>query len=289
MKLYYNKLGSDSKGMRRQQPLFIVHGLFGMSDNWLTVGKKLAENFEVYLLDLRNFGQSLHSDAWTYPAMAKDIQETMDDVLGLMANGKNTSTIKHQPLPILIGHSLGGKVAMQFASLFPQMLEKLIVVDIAPKDLHPKVFDFVNLLPAIDLSKMKSRKEVETELGKILKENSIIQLLLKNIQWTPHPQSLSTEERSSSQRLDWKFNLKAIVNNMNMIGDTFKLKEKIETPTLFIRAENSDYILEEDIPSIKKTFPNSEFKTIAGAGHWVHADKPVEFAETIREFTSLES
>jgi pimeloyl-ACP methyl ester carboxylesterase len=108
-----------------------------------------------------------------------------------------------------------------------------------------------------------------------------VQLLLKNIQWQ------EAAAGGSSNTLEWKFNLKAIVKNMHTIGDTFKLKDQIEIPTLFIRAENSDYILEEDISSIKKTFPNSEFQTIAGAGHWVHADKPGEFSKSVNEWILL--
>lgn len=264
MKLNYRKLGSGP-------PLFILHGLFGLSDNWNMIGKALAEHFEVYLIDLRNHGQSPHSDEWTYEAMARDIHELKSDQL------------PNHPIT-LIGHSLGGKVAMQFASTYPEILKKLIVVDMAPKDYPGKQFDFIEKLLTIDLAAMKTRKEAETALRTIVKDEATIQLLLKNIQWAPLPQSLSPREGGNSQILTWKFNLKVLAANQDTIGKTFKIKDKIETPALFIRGERSNYILDSDIPDIKKIFPNSEVKTIAGAGHWVHADKPEEFTEVVKSF-----
>ncbi|MBI4945482.1 MAG: alpha/beta fold hydrolase [Bacteroidetes bacterium] len=276
MRLNYRKLGQG-------KPLFILHGLFGLSDNWATVGKMLAEHFEVYLIDLRNHGSSPHSDEWTYSVIANDVLELMND----LHIDKSTNQ------QILLGHSLGGKVAMQFASMYPEKLEKLIVVDMAPKDYpgnHPDSYrdGFIEKLLTLNLAEMKSRKEVEAELKKIINDNATIQLLLKNIHWTAlpaplrhHPQSLSEGEGRNSQILEWKFNLKVIAKNQDKIGETFSIKNKIDTPTLFIRGEKSNYILYSDITEIKKIFPNSEFKTIEDAGHWVHADKPEEFAKTI--------
>lgn len=266
MKLFYRKLGEG-------KPLFILHGLLGLSDNWATIGKLLSDSFEVYLIDLRNHGNSPHSDEWTYPAMAEDIKELMDDVLGMRDEGKTTSTISHQPSAILIGHSLGGKVAMQFASMHPEKLEKLIVVDMAPKNYSGSSFDFAHRLLSINLSEMKTRKEAEEKLLTLINEKSELQLMQKNIYW------------NDRNNLAWKFNLKAIAENINKIKNTFSLGEKlINTSTLFICGEKSNYILDSDIPEIKKIFPNSEFKTITDAGHWVHADKPKEFAECVKEF-----
>lgn len=265
MKLFYRKLG---KG----KPLFILHGLFGLSDNWNTVGKILAENFSVYLIDLRNHGNSPHSDEWTYPAMAEDIKELMDDGNTSHIN-HHTSTITHQPSAILLGHSLGGKVAMQFASMYPEKLEKLIVADMAPKNYSGNSFEFAEKLLAINLQEIKTRKEAEEKLSSFIHEKSELQLMQKNIYW------------DEQNKLAWKFNLKVISENINKIKNTFNLGEKkINTPTLFIRGEKSNYILDSDIPEIKKIFPDSKFETIADTGHWVHADKPNEFAEAVKNF-----
>ena len=282
MKLFFRKLGSG-------KPLFILHGLFGLSDNWATVGKILSsptpslpggegakapsqkESYEVYLVDLRNHGNSPHSDEWTYSAMANDINELIN------------TQLPHQPITLL-GHSLGGKVAMQFAAMYPEKLEKLIIADMAPKDYPGNQFDFIEKLLSIDLAEIKSRKEIELELKKIIKDNATIQLLLKNIQWAPHPAG----EGGNSQILEWKFNLKIIAENKNTIGKTFSLGEKpVNTPTLFIRGERSNYLLDSDIPGIKKHFPNVEIATIAGAGHWVHADKPEKFIEAVTSFMGI--
>ena len=274
MKLNYRKLGQG-------KPLFILHGLFGLSDNWATVGKILSQSFEVYLIDLRNHGGSPHEDEWTYEAMSEDIKVLVEEVSNHKSQvpSPKSQVSSEQPEIILMGHSLGGKVAMQFASAYPEMLEKLIVVDMAPKDYPGKQFDFIEKLLPIDLAKMKSRKEAEAELRKIIKDEATVQLLLKNIQWTENGSG-----SGNSSTLEWKFNLKVIAENQDKIGKTFSIKNKIDTPALFIRGERSNYITDTDIAEIKKIFPNSEVKTIAGAGHWAHADKPEEFTKVVLEF-----
>jgi pimeloyl-ACP methyl ester carboxylesterase len=256
MKLHYRKLGQG-------KPFFILHGLFGLSDNWLTIGKKLSENFCVYLVDLRNHGSSPHSDEWTYPAMVEDVRELMKDVI------KDNSAI-------LLGHSLGGKVAMQFASMYPEKLEKLIVVDIAPKKYDTNSLYFISELASIRLEELKSRKEVEQKLSAIIKEESIKQLLLKNIYW---------KKLGDMEFLSWKCNLKVIAENQKRIEETFSVKSGLQVPALFIKGEKSEHIQESDIPAILKIFPLVELKTIGGAGHWVHADKPKEFIECILIYT----
>lgn len=265
MKLFYRKMGHGS-------PLFILHGLFGLSDNWNTVGKVFANSFTVYLIDLRNHGNSPHSGEWTYPAMAGDIVELMNDE-------------KYEKINLL-GHSLGGKVAMQFASMHPERVEKLIVADMAPKDYSGKQFGFIEKLLSVNLAEMKSRKEVELELKKIVNDKATVGLLLKNIHWQPCSDAFSVqpEEKAVKQTLTWKFNLKTIAKNQFTIGKTFSIKENIKIPVLFIRGEKSDYLLETDILQIKKYFPDSEMQTLSEAGHWVHADRPLEFAQTVMKF-----
>ena len=253
MRLNFRKMGEG-------KPLFILHGLFGLSDNWNTVGKILAEHFQIYLIDLRNHGSSPHSDEWTYPAMAEDILKlTQDEKIYKIT---------------LLGHSLGGKVAMQFASMYPEKLEKLIVVDMAPKYYSTdRNMDFTRNLLQVNLSEMKSRKEAEEKILSVVDKWNIAQLLLKNIYW------------NDDNKLAWKLNLKVIADNVDIIEKTFSQEKKsVNTPTLFIRGEKSNYILDSDIAEIKKIFPHSEYKTIEAAGHWVHADKPSEFAEEIIKF-----
>ena len=273
MKLFFRKLGEG-------KPLFILHGLFGLSDNWATVGKMLSESFEVYLIDLRNHGNSPHSDEWTYPAMANDLNELIGSTIPQI----NKSIT-------LLGHSLGGKAAMQFASMYPEKPGKLIVADMAPKDYPGKQFDFIEKLLSVDLPSMKTRKEVEFELRKTINDNATIQLLLKNVQWAaspPFPLSHGRGEKGEGvvrgEVLQWKFNLKVLAENQDKIGKTFSIKNKVDTPTLFIRGERSNYIPDSDLPEIKKIFPHSEVKTIEGAGHWVHADKPEAFVKAVKEF-----
>jgi len=257
MKLFFRKLGEG-------KPLFVLHGLFGLSDNWTTAGKILSEHFEVYLIDLRNHGSSPHSDEWTYPATAEDINELMSDARGQMANGNEKI--------ILMGHSLGGKVAMQFASMYPEKLEKLIVVDMAPKDYPVSDRSFIDHLLEMDFEKIKSRKEADEKISSFIKEPAVRQLLSKNLYW------------NEEKKLAWRFNLKAISENVSSIGKTFSVKNGMQTTALFIKGEKSNYILDSDTLAIKKTFPNSEFKTIDGAGHWVHADKPEEFVKIVGDF-----
>ena len=157
----------------------------------------------------------------------------------------------------------------------------------APKDYPENQFDFIEKLLGMNFSGMKSRKEIEVELRKIIKDNATIQLLLKNIQWAPHPSPLPTREGNDSQILKWKFNLEVIAANQDKIGKTFAIGNKpISIPILFIRGEKSNYVLDSDIPEIKKQFPNSEIKTIPGAGHWIHADKPEEFTQEVIRFIS---
>ena len=253
MKLFFRKLGQG-------KPLFILHGLFGLSDNWATVGKILSEHFEVYLIDLRNHGNSPHSSEWSYSAMANDILELINDQL------------PNHPITLL-GHSLGGKVAMQFAAMYPEKLEKLIVVDMAPKNYASNSFDLIEKLLSVNLAEIKSRKEADEKLSLFIKDKSTLQLFQKNLYW------------NEEEKLAWKFNLKVIAENQNKIGKTFSLGERqITTPALFMRGEKSNYILNSDTAEIIKHFPNSEIKTIAGAGHWVHADKPNEFVEEVIRF-----
>ena len=250
MKLFYRKFGQG-------QPLIILHGLFGQSDNWNTLAKQFADNgFEVYIVDQRNHGLSPHSDEWNYQFMSEDIFE--------LINENNLRDI------ILLGHSMGGKTAMQFAVNHQELLDKLIVVDMAPKYYPPHHQQVLEALQAVDFNLIKTRKEVEAVLSKYISDFGTKQFLLKNLYW------------KENGDLDWRFNLKVIVRQIENVGEV--ISGVCNAPALFIKGERSDYILNEDRNLIRKIFPNSTFTTIEGVGHWVHAEKPNEFYELVIEF-----
>lgn len=252
MKLAYKKLGQG-------QPLIILHGLFGSADNWQTLGKKFSQNFEVYLVDQRNHGHSPHSEEWSYKVMSDDIYDLIRD------NSLHNV--------IILGHSMGGKTAMQFAADYPEVTDKLIVADIAPKHYPPHQQDVIDALYSVDLETITERKQAEEQLGKMIRDLGTKQFLLKNLYWL------------EDKKLSWRFNLDVIAKNIEKVGETFEIgNNQINVPALFLRGEKSKYILDEDIPQIKKVFPNSEVKTIANAGHWIHAEQPEAFYTAVMEF-----
>lgn len=252
MKLFYRKYGQG-------QPIIILHGLFGQSDNWNTLSKQFAESgFEVYTVDLRNHGLSPHSEIWDYEVMSSDVEELINDL-----SLKNV---------VLVGHSMGGKVAMELGVRNPRWLSKLIVVDIAPKYYAPHHQDVLNALNAVDFSVVKTRKEAEAILTQYINDFGTKQFLLKNIYW------------KENGDLDWRFNLKVIDDTIDIVGKQIDKNTKCEIPALFIRGGLSRYILDEDIDLIQQVFPLSRLVTIAEAGHWVHAEKPKEFFEVIIRF-----
>jgi esterase len=249
MKLFSRKYGSG-------KPLVILHGLFGQSDNWNTLAKKFGESgFEVYTLDLRNHGLSPHSDKWNYTVMAEDLNEFIME--------------HHLQKPNLIGHSMGGKTVMFFELLFPSVSGKIVVADIAPRAYPPHNKNVLTALLSIDLDKISSRKEAEDGLNQHNLDFGTKQFLLKNLYW-------ENDAEGRPKNLAWRFNLKAIAENFGAVGE--KIPEgKSPAPALFLRGEKSDYVLPTDENAIKLQFPNAEIRTVEGAGHWIHAEKPIEF------------
>lgn len=253
MKLNYKKIGEG-------KALVILHGLFGSLDNWQTLGKKLGEQYAVSLLDLRNHGHSPHSDEWTYDLMCDDLMEFLND--------NNLDKI------YLLGHSLGGKVAMQFALKYPERVDKLIVADIAPKYYprhHEQVLTAMN---AMNLEIVKSRKEAEEILANNKLDIGTRQFLLKNIFW----------KDESNTTLAWRFNLKAIERNIQIVGSELLVGKTNTLPCLFLKGAKSNYILEEDLENARTFFPNATLQTIENAGHWLHADQPILFYEEVIRF-----
>jgi len=250
MKLYYQTTGTG-------QPLVILHGLFGSSDNWRGLAKKLATQAQVITVDLRNHGRSPHSSEQTYALMVEDLAElferlTLDKV-------------------DIIGHSMGGKVAIAFSQRYPQWLRKLVVVDIAPRqydDEHSVIFK--NLL-ALDLSLYANRNEVDNALKNTLPNKAVRQFLLMNL-------TLNDEQ------LSWRINLQALYDNYSQLLKAVCDGNTIMIPSCFIRGGQSDYIRDKDENLIRTCFPNVELATIEQAGHWVHADAPQQFLTKITEF-----
>lgn len=255
MKLAFRKFGEG-------KALLILHGLFGQSDNWNTLAKQFSEqNFEAFTIDLRNHGLSPHHQAWDYEVMANDIYEFIRDY--------------NIQQPILLGHSMGGKVAMNFALNYDGILDKLIVADIAPVQYPSHHHEVLQALNAVDFNKVKSRKEVEEILSKSIADFGTRQFLLKNIYW----------ENSPENKMNWRFNLKVITEKYHEILCEVTRKNSL-VECLFIRGEKSNYILEEHIDAIIERFPNSKHVTIPNAGHWVHAEQPKLFFEEVIKFIS---
>jgi len=250
MKLHHRILGEG-------QPLLILHGLFGSSDNWQTHAKKLAEYFQVILIDQRNHGHSDWSDEFTYQLMAEDLHELITDL-----------ELKDI---FLLGHSLGGKTAMWYSQLHPEMLEKLIVVDMGIQKYRPHHEDILKGLGLVDLEKVKTRSEVETILEPHIPDFSTRQFLMKNLYWKEKGQ------------LAWRMNVPVLAAEMENILVGLPETE-VMVPTLFIRGGKSGYITDEEIPDIEERFPDSSVVTIEDAGHWVHAEKPEEFLNAVLEF-----
>ncbi len=240
-------------------PIIIMHGMFGMLDNWQLIGKQLAGHYLVYLLDLRNHGRSPHSEDFSYELMAEDLHDFMD------GQGIRTATI--------LGHSMGGKVAMYFAQEYYAMVEKLVIVDIAPKTYKGNHDTILKALLDFPLGQIESRQEAENFLRSRINEESTVQFLLKNL----------SREKEGGYR--WKMNLEVIVKHyQEILGYTLGEDILYEGPTLFVRGETSNYIELDEFPLYKRLFPTAELVNIAGAGHWVHAEQPAAFLQAIEAF-----
>jgi esterase len=250
MKLHYRELGEG-------QPLIILHGLFGNSDNWQTHANKLSEYFRVILVDQRNHGRSDWSDKFSYDLMAEDLNELFNEL-----NLKKA---------IVLGHSMGGKTVIRFTQLHPSKVEKLIVVDIGVKQYPMHHAEILNGLHSIDLDKVTTRSEAEEIISKYISSNGVRQFLLKNLYWI------------EKGKLAWRMNIPVLEKEMPAILTVLPDNE-IFNSTLFIRGTLSNYILDEDISELEDQFTDFQLISIENAGHWVHAEAPIEFIEKVLEF-----
>jgi esterase len=254
MKLFFRETGApDAPAM------VILHGVFGSSDNWLSIGKVLGEDFRVIMADQRNHGQSPRSEAFGYTEMAQDLAELLEDL-----NLQN---------PILIGHSMGGKTVMQFAQDYPQAFSKLIVVDIAPKFYpihHGAILQGLNAIP---LETLASRQVADQLLAPYEDNPGVRQFLLKNLY-----------RNSATGQFAWRLNLPVLTREIHGVGEELHLPRPIEQPALFMHGSESRYVLPEDHSAIERIFKQASFVEIQGAGHWVQADQPQAFVEAVRAF-----
>ncbi len=263
MELFYRKLGEH------KPVLIILHGLYGASDNWMSIAKSWSNDYEIYLVDLRNHGQSPHSSVHSYEAMCNDIIELMD-----------AQKVKKA---ILLGHSMGGKVAMRLAMDYPERVNSLIVVDIAPKNYeqnkdenvakHQKI---LKGMLSLDLSLLKKREDISKLLDSSINDEKTKQFIMKNL------------KRNKDQGFSWKLNLETISAEILNITKGFseeEIKKPISGfPVLFIKGADSNYILEEDSKLILDIFPSADIELIENAGHWIHAEQPQIISSLVKSF-----
>ena len=250
IKLHYREFGEG-------QPLIILHGLFGFSDNWQTHAKRLSQYYRVILVDLRNHGHSPWSDEFSYEIMAKDVLALMDDL-----------KIEES---ILIGHSMGGKVVMHMAILDQDRLSKMIVVDMGIKGYSMHHQDIIAGIRAIPVEQIKVRREADEILQKHIDSYGVRQFLLKNLHWI------------EKGKLAWRINIDVLEREMPEILSALPTGE-IGVPSLFIRGGRSNYIADSDLAAIENQVFDVEFETIENAGHWVHSEAPDEFIESVLDF-----
>ncbi len=238
-------------------PVVILHGLIGSSDNWHTFSKKLSEDFQVILCDLRNHGRSFHDQEWNYEVMAQDVYRVLD-YIGIQRFN-------------MVGHSLGGKVGLMMLHQEESRIQKLLVLDIANKDYasaHNHLFMAMNALP---ISTIQSRREADEFFQMYESNYSVRQLILKNLQRTP-------------QGFSWKINVPVIQKNYPQILKAIPFRSTIDTPVCFVKGEISEYIEDDDMVKMSKTFVNSEIIVLKKAGHWLHVDAPEELFLILQRF-----
>ncbi|MBP5643649.1 MAG: alpha/beta fold hydrolase [Bacteroidales bacterium] len=254
--LFYRKYG-DPKG----KPVVVLHGVLGLSDNWDNFGKRFAElGFYVIIPDMRNHGQSPRYETFNYKVMARDVKKVLD--------------YEHITRCYVVGHSMGGKIAMMLAFENPQLVERLEVLDISPRKFdHPlQHLEFIAAMGSVDLRHVKRRADVEEQLEKYHFEKRVLLFLMKNLSY------------SHEHGFRWKPYLKSIYKNIAEISKGLEDKGVYDGPTLFIRGGKSDYIVEKDLPVMKMQLPNHQLVTLENSGHWIHVDDPEGFLRETEKF-----
>lgn len=258
MKLYFQKLGKGP-------PMVILHGLFGSSDNWISIARKLADYYTVYIVDQRNHGRSPHDESNTYKDMVDDLYELLvsEDIAKIH----------------LVGHSMGGKTAMLFGSMYPVKITSLTVIDIAPDSYSdqtgrsPQVLthlDIINVMFSVHLDQGSSRTEIDKLLSYKIPDFTTRQFILKNL------------NRNPDNSFSWRLNLVAIKNALPQIMASIPVSISEAFPVCFVKGEYSNYLTGVHLASIKSYFPNFKLINVPGAGHWVHYDKPDLLIEVLK-------
>lgn len=251
MKLHFHTVGAGA-------PVLILHGLLGSLDNWIPLAEKLAAQFQVLALDLRNHGRSPHAPEFDYDTLAADVVAFLEE-----HNLRGAS---------VIGHSMGGKVAMRLAQLHPELVARLVVVDMAPREYPPRYARILTAMAQLDPAQYAQRSEVEAALAPEVPDHTIRQFLLKNLR------------RDDAGKLRWKPNVAALRFHYDHIRGALPDHPVFRGPTLFLRGGQSDYVREPDWPQVQRIFPAAQLVTIASAGHWVHAEAPAEFLQVTQQF-----
>ena len=240
-------------------PLIILHGFLGMLDNWKTLGTRYAASgLNVHLVDQRNHGSSFWSDEFHYDAMAADLNAYMQ------YHGLDRAMV--------MGHSMGGKTAMQFACTHAEKVERLIIADIGPGFYPPHHDALLAALASLPLDSLASRSDADTELSRQITDSGVRQFLLKNLYW------------KEKGKLAFRCNLEVLQTHSAEVGEALNSTASFPGPALFIRGGNSEYVKESDERLIRTHFPAAVFKTIPGSGHWLHADQPEEFLRQTLDF-----
>ncbi|MCC5796858.1 MAG: alpha/beta fold hydrolase [Methylophaga sp.] len=250
-RLFYQITGSG-------RPLLIVHGLFGSSDNWRAVTKALSDKRQIIAVDLRNHGRSFHHQDQHYPQMAEDIERVVDE-LGIEEID-------------LLGHSIGGKVAMQFARQHTHRVRQMVVVDIAPRQYPDKHSWIFKSLLSLNLDQYQQRSQLDDVLASDIKDAAVRQFLLMNV------------KKNDQGSLRWRINLQALFCNYAALLSSVEPEQALDVKSCFIAGGRSDYISEADKQLIRQCFPDSEFTVIDEAGHWVHAEAPKAFCQVVEQF-----
>ncbi len=269
MKLFFRELGSGDSN------LIIIHGLYGSSDNWISIARMLEDKFHIFIIDQRNHGQSPHNEAINYNLMANDLKDFMIE--------------QKLEKAIVMGHSMGGKTAMAFALQNPSLIDKLVVLDIAPKSYgsfsnYAQITNdhraIINGILSINPSEHNSRSSIDKALANAVPNDMVRSFLLKNV------------GRDNDKNLHWKLNIKAISDHLDDIMngvDVFDTEDVFpdDKTVVFIRGAKSPYIQNEDMQQVRKYFPSAQLADIPNAGHWLHAEQTELFIKTVRYFLNV--